>query len=169
MKVNISQILANPDYSLSVDFNFTIPDDAAVEALGADSMRSPLTVSGHIANEDGLPTLTYSIAASYNTRCDRCGEAIEPSAVINGSIIITTNPDDDGELYYAETPQAFDFAEFALEFTALEVPTVRLCDENCKGLCVKCGANLNRGECSCPKQKKNSAFDILDGMFEDNQ
>jgi len=24
-----------------------------------------------------------------------------------------------------------------------------LCDEECEGLCPNCGANLNKGECSC--------------------
>ncbi|MFR1639226.1 MAG: YceD family protein [Eggerthellaceae bacterium] len=31
----------------------------------------------------------------------------------------------------------------------LEFPLVPLCDEDCKGLCASCGANLNEGPCEC--------------------
>ena len=28
-------------------------------------------------------------------------------------------------------------------------PTKTLCDENCKGICKKCGKNLNNEKCEC--------------------
>ena len=31
----------------------------------------------------------------------------------------------------------------------LDVPLVPLCDEDCKGLCLQCGSNLNEGPCDC--------------------
>jgi uncharacterized protein len=31
----------------------------------------------------------------------------------------------------------------------LALPTRPLCDENCRGLCGGCGANLNREPCAC--------------------
>ena len=31
----------------------------------------------------------------------------------------------------------------------LEFPLIPLCDEECKGLCPQCGANLNEGPCGC--------------------
>jgi uncharacterized protein len=35
------------------------------------------------------------------------------------------------------------------EAIMLELPMLPLCSEDCKGLCVKCGANLNEGPCAC--------------------
>jgi len=35
------------------------------------------------------------------------------------------------------------------DLIALSFPARRICDEACKGLCVKCGANLNVEPCSC--------------------
>ncbi|MEF2845140.1 MAG: DUF177 domain-containing protein, partial [Eggerthellaceae bacterium] len=34
---------------------------------------------------------------------------------------------------------------------SLELPTTPLCDDDCKGLCAGCGANLNYEECTCNK------------------
>ena len=31
----------------------------------------------------------------------------------------------------------------------LDMPTKFLCREDCKGVCPKCGKNLNDGECDC--------------------
>lgn len=33
----------------------------------------------------------------------------------------------------------------------LSLPQVLLCSEDCKGLCARCGANLNRESCKCQK------------------
>lgn len=35
------------------------------------------------------------------------------------------------------------------DFAILGVPMKMLCSENCKGLCPKCGKNLNDGPCNC--------------------
>jgi len=35
------------------------------------------------------------------------------------------------------------------EFALLSVPMKKLCKENCKGLCPKCGSDLNKEKCKC--------------------
>jgi uncharacterized protein len=42
-----------------------------------------------------------------------------------------------------------DLAATALEQAMLFVPDYPLCKEGCKGLCPRCGADLNREVCSC--------------------
>jgi uncharacterized protein len=34
---------------------------------------------------------------------------------------------------------------------SLAFPATRVCDNSCKGLCARCGANLNLETCDCPK------------------
>lgn len=36
------------------------------------------------------------------------------------------------------------------EAILLELPSLPLCSEDCKGLCPHCGKNLNEGPCDCP-------------------
>ena len=43
-----------------------------------------------------------------------------------------------------------------------------LCKEACKGLCQKCGANLNDGNCRCTKDQINDRFEILKGLKVEN-
>ena len=44
---------------------------------------------------------------------------------------------------------AVDLDELVREQILLALPSRPLCREDCKGLCMKCGANLNTGTCSC--------------------
>ncbi len=36
-----------------------------------------------------------------------------------------------------------------------------LCDENCKGICPNCGADLNAGTCRCDKQEIDPRLEVL--------
>lgn len=42
-----------------------------------------------------------------------------------------------------------------LEAIMLELPTLPLCSDDCKGLCDKCGANLNEGPCNCAGEQED--------------
>jgi len=42
-----------------------------------------------------------------------------------------------------------ELGEEARELLLLEVPMVPHCREDCRGLCPKCGADLNAGPCGC--------------------
>jgi Predicted metal-binding, possibly nucleic acid-binding protein len=57
--------------------------------------------------------------------------------------------------------EEIDLAGLLGEEIRLALPIRFLCKEDCKGLCPKCGANLNEGPCPCPKYKEGSPFAVL--------
>lgn len=42
-----------------------------------------------------------------------------------------------------------DLSEPLRDNILLELPMKPLCDEDCKGICPRCGTNLNQAECTC--------------------
>jgi uncharacterized protein len=44
-----------------------------------------------------------------------------------------------------------DLRADARELLLLELPMVPHCREDCRGLCPRCGADLNAGPCGCPR------------------
>jgi uncharacterized protein len=63
--------------------------------------------------------------------------------------------------YY--TDEYIDLSDEIRESLLLEVPMTVLCSEDCKGLCLQCGQNLNRVKCNCSKPEilsdnRSSAF-----------
>ena len=55
---------------------------------------------------------------------------------------------EDGELIPLENGQ-LDLDEAAATAFVLGMDTKNLCSDDCKGLCAKCGADLNLGPCGC--------------------
>lgn len=47
------------------------------------------------------------------------------------------------------------------EQVLLAVPLKTICREDCKGLCPKCGKNLNEGECSCAEEVEDPRWATL--------
>ncbi len=39
----------------------------------------------------------------------------------------------------------------------LAIPMAPSCSEDCKGLCVQCGADLNKGPCGCPPDRRQKS------------
>ncbi|MBR2488852.1 MAG: DUF177 domain-containing protein, partial [Clostridia bacterium] len=42
-----------------------------------------------------------------------------------------------------------------------DLPMKHLCSEKCKGICSKCGKNLNDGKCECPEKEIDPRLQIL--------
>jgi len=57
-----------------------------------------------------------------------------------------------------------DLDEIIREQIILAEPTKHLCQEACKGLCQKCGKDLNEGPCSCVEEKHDSRWDVLKNL-----
>lgn len=58
---------------------------------------------------------------------------------------------------------AVDVDELVREQILLALPSRHLCREDCKGLCQKCGANLNAGTCSCEGGEVDPRWSALAG------
>jgi uncharacterized protein len=50
------------------------------------------------------------------------------------------------------------------EQVVMAFPLQPLCDENCKGLCPKCGSDLNQGDCGCKRQPGSNKFAALKNL-----
>ena len=62
-----------------------------------------------------------------------------------------------------------DLGEMVREQFFLTVPLKRLCREQCRGLCLTCGANHNNVRCECPPPEATaSPFGSLRKLFEDH-
>ena len=103
------------------------------------------------------------MATSIRCRCSRCDrEFVRPFAAKfdlsympqpewgNETSEIELKYDDMDVGYYDGV--RFDVNTMALEQIELAMPMQYVCRDNCKGLCYKCGADLNEGSCSCEEE-----------------
>ena len=64
----------------------------------------------------------------------------DPRMIINGKYEI---------IYFSDQEDSIDLKNILLEILFVEIPLKKLCTSLCKGLCSKCGLNLNHKVCSC--------------------
>ncbi len=48
----------------------------------------------------------------------------------------------------------------------LNLPMKVLCKEDCKGICNRCGANLNLGTCSCDRSSPDPRMSVIQDLFQ---
>jgi uncharacterized protein len=70
------------------------------------------------------------------------------------------------ELVDEETYQGkeLDLTPAVREQILLSLPAAPLCSEDCKGLCPKCGKDLNDGECGCDRAVLDPRWTALKGI-----
>ncbi|HVO75691.1 MAG TPA: DUF177 domain-containing protein [Ignavibacteriaceae bacterium] len=89
--------------------------------------------------------------------CDRCATGYD--SVIKTAYkmvyLFGRQPLDNGSTdvtYLPADADKIDLTNDAHDYVMLAVPMKKLCKEDCKGLCYKCGKDLNQGECDCEKE-----------------
>ncbi len=65
-------------------------------------------------------------------------------------------------VYLGEGP--FSLLRMVEEELLLELPIKFLCQPDCKGLCDRCGADLNQGICACPEEAADGPFAVLSSL-----
>lgn len=60
--------------------------------------------------------------------------------------------------------ETIDLKDVAGEQIALALPTQVICESDCKGLCEKCGANLNLIDCKCKEKDVDPRWSALKNL-----
>ncbi len=151
-----------------------VVDDALGEAFASgDRARAKLSIDRVGSNLNVVGTIEISSHPS----CDRCLRRYEFREDVPLHAVLAPlyenrrqqklGEDDDVELVMEDLDfqfyegDRFDLAEVIREEIVLDEPMKHLCREDCKGLCQRCGKDLNEGPCGCPKEGDRSAFTPL--------
>jgi len=84
--------------------------------------------------------------------CALCLQSFEYELVVDKFSAYFPNPSDEN----------IDLTERIREDIIISFPIKAVCKKECKGLCGKCGRNLNQGDCECEKGSFNIRFSALD-------
>ena len=102
-----------------------------------------------------------SITCFIKGYCDRCLKELDVQ--IDLPFEQTFYKDEAGEDQYVYENSLLDATQAVSDEIVLSLPTSLLCDENCRGLCPKCGCNLNEKQCDCDTSRDNP-FSILKNL-----
>ena len=91
--------------------------------------------------------------------CDKCLDEISTKIVLPFNQIFYKDSSDEEDTYvYSDS--RLDATKAVCDEIVLSLPSSLLCKQDCKGLCPKCGVNLNEQQCDCDTSREN-AFSVL--------
>ena len=99
----------------------------------------PVAYQLHLVQLGAVLLVTGSLDASVELMCDRCAEYS----------VHELHTNDVCHRYENVAGEVVDLTEGLREDILITFPQTHLCSEDCKGVCPKCGHNLNAGDCGC--------------------
>lgn len=103
------------------------------------------------------------ILADAIFECDRCTTSFDKTLNADYRMVYLlgvepVESESDNVIYLSPEADIIDISNDVRDFSMLSLPMKRLCYEDCKGLCYKCGKNLNEGDCSCNKNETDARW-----------
>ena len=108
---------------------------------------------------------------SLQLHCSRCLTLFKLPVEADFDLLLAPAPDRvaeaEEELSKADldrdfyTGETVNLESILREQVLLTLPLKPLCAETCKGICPRCGADLNQETCQCPAEESTSPFTIL--------
>jgi uncharacterized protein len=147
MRLDLREVIHTPGAVKAFAFPL---DLSQLEFYGRFPIVRPVEVEGRVVNHAGALTLEGTARSRLELACDRCGQPFSRDKTVSLNALLSPDGEEgeDGELIPLENGQ-LDLDEAAATAFVLGMDTKNLCSDDCKGLCAKCGANLNREPCRC--------------------
>ena len=134
-EITESKVIKNVEYDIAGD---EFGESAKVKkvALKVEFYRAAETVC-----------LRFFGSATVLTACDRCLADLELDMDLDETYYLF--PENTPDVDYFYSGEEIELDDFVRETLVMNMPGKVLCSEDCKGLCPKCGADLNQGKCGC--------------------
>ena len=150
MEVDLGRVETRSTYSFDRTFDLPTPEGGNTACAAA--------VSATVTRSTGSYRIEACVKGQVRSECHRCLGSFELPVDTTFTFILSRgeqapSPGEVEEEDIVTIPvtgeTTFDICPRVREAIILEIPIKLLCREDCRGVCRKCGANLNEGECGC--------------------
>jgi uncharacterized metal-binding protein YceD (DUF177 family) len=169
-----------------------IPEDSPLKEFGIELplldlgmaepwLGSSLSLDYELSRIYGKVLGKFKARGRLGLQCCRCLEHFERDAGAEFVVEFEEAPEDRGASRGAVDPEdpglnvvlfngdEIEFGEEVRQEMELQVPFAPLCKEDCKGLCPVCGSNRNERDCGGHEESRNSPFQGLKKLFQQNK
>ncbi len=162
MILDLREILDKPGYSIPFQYELELEDPEFESAR----VEGPVSVYGTVRNVAGVMLLNADFSARLSCVCDRCAAQFEKELKRSIEVCLADDlQDDEDPDYYPIEGNCCNVDDIITTELVLGMDTRFLCREDCKGLCPGCGADLNKGPCSC-KKETDPRLAVLEQLLE---
>lgn len=159
MVLDLKRIFVNENISLPIEYSFDLSD---VDVSGIHPLEKPVKFNGTVQNKASMVELYGVITYVYKAPCDRCGEIAEHTHTVEIKKALAVSVESEESDNIILTPDMkLDLYGLVYSEVVTDLPMKHLCKSECKGICPKCGKNLNNGECGCVKKEIDPRLSAL--------
>ena len=152
MLLGLSKIIDSPGASVSFSTSVDLSDLLYGECY---PVSEPVIASGTVRNTAGVLVMTGSIHTTIHGVCDRCASDFSQKIEFPIDVVLVTelsNEENEDEWVFPLESDSADLEDIVRTVFVLNFGSKLLCKPDCKGLCCRCGKNLNDGPCGCQKE-----------------
>ena len=162
MRLDLRELIVNPEARLP------FRTELETDRLSFPSVKkylSPPRAEGVVFSEAGILRAVGMITAEMLCVCDRCGQEFESVKETDVDAVIVQEESEEYPEFFVLQDTMLDLQELLSTCLILDMETKFLCREDCKGLCARCGRNLNLGPCGCGKEI-DPRFQVLGQLLD---
>ena len=147
MRLDLREIIHVPDASKAFQFQLDLSEQ---DFYGSRPIVHSVQAEGRVTNHAGALVLEGTARSVLELQCDRCGKEFsrEKTVGLNSLVAQELEDEENDDILLLDGTQ-LDLDEAVSTSFILAMDTKNLCSDDCKGLCAKCGADLNLGPCGC--------------------
>lgn len=166
MLLGLSKIIDCPGASVSFHTSVDLSDLRFGTCCPA---REPIQAIGTVRNTAGVLVLSGSLTTRLYGVCDRCAREFQRDVTFPMEAVLVaelSNEENEDEWVFQLEGDSADLDDIITTTFVLNMDSKLLCKPDCKGLCFRCGANLNDGPCGC-KPELDPRFAALKQLLND--
>ena len=152
MLLSLSKIIDAPGASVPFETSVDLSDLLFGTCY---PVSEPVLASGTVRNTAGVLVMTGNVTTTLHGVCDRCASDFTQDVDIPMNVVLVkelANEENEDEGVFPLDGDEADLEDIVRTVFVLNMDPKLLCDEDCKGLCCRCGKNLNEGPCNCQKE-----------------
>ena len=152
MLLDLSKIMDSPGASVSFSTSVDLSDLLYGTCYPVDE---PVEAAGTVRNTAGVLVMTGDIHTTIHGVCDRCAADFTQDVGFPIDVVLVTelsNEENEDEWVFPLEGDSADLEDIVRTVFVLNMDSKLLCKLDCKGICCRCGRNLNHEACSCQKE-----------------
>ena len=152
MLLGLAQIMDRPGQSVSFSTSVYLSD---LLYGTTHPVSEPVIAEGSVRNTAGVLVMKGTVKTCIHGVCDRCASDFDADVEFPIDVVLVkelANEENEDEWVFPLEGDAADLEEIVRTVFVLNMDSQLLCKPDCKGMCCRCGKNLNDGPCSCQKE-----------------
>jgi len=134
------------------------------------SIDEPLIFTGRATRNEEDVYVKGNLKGTLKSECGRCLEVFAMQIDLPVDAVFVPqreNGEDEDEMFEPESNLSYcdgdsiDLLQEIKDIILVNLPIKPICRSDCKGLCPRCGKDLNKDSCQCENRKGPSPFDKL--------